>query len=375
VRSLERSREETTVHVLDALGWDPFFDSQVTGEERARWTPARVVWEARERYRLSTGAAEWRADLAGRVRHKAASRADLPAVGDWVLAALRPAEGRATIHRCLTRRSRFSRTGAGRSTQEQVVAANVDTVLIVTSFNRDFNVRRIERYMALAWESGARPIVLLNKADLCADQEAMRTQLTTETAGVSQGVPLLVTSAVSGEGMADLEGIVRIGGTTALLGSSGVGKSTLLNALVSGESPQSVLPIRDGDDRGRHGTTARQLFCLLGGGVLIDTPGMRELQLWDADAGLDRAFADIEALAVDCRFRDCAHDAEPGCAVVAAVERGACPADRLDSYRRLQRENEFLRARHDDRARLERTRKAKEITKAVRLQEQLRKRD
>ncbi|HEV3057946.1 MAG TPA: ribosome small subunit-dependent GTPase A [Vicinamibacterales bacterium] len=365
------------MQALGALGWDPFFDSQVTGDERARWTPARVVWEVREQYRLSTGEAEWRADLAGRLRHEAASRTDLPAVGDWVLAALRPAEGRATIHRCLARRSCFSRTGAGRSTEEQVVAANVDTVVIVTSFNRDFNVRRIERYLALAWESGARPIVLLNKADLCADQEAWRTQLTTETAAVSQGVPLLVTSAVSGEGMADLVGVVRAGGTTALLGSSGVGKSTLLNALSasSGERRQGVLPIRDGDDRGRHSTTARQLFCLPGGGVLIDTPGMRELQLWDSDAGLDRAFADIDALAAGCRFRDCAHDAEPGCAVAAAVERGVCPADRLDSYRRLQRENEFLRARHDDRARLERTRKAKEITKAARLQEKLRKRD
>jgi ribosome biogenesis GTPase len=354
---------------LDSLGWDPFFNRQIADDERPRWAPARVVWEGRERYRLSTGDAEWQGQLAGRLRHATASRADLPVVGDWVLGTFRTGEHGATIQRVLERRSRFSRGAAGRSTEEQIVAANVDTVLLVTSFNRDFNVRRMERYLALSWESGARPIVVLNKADLAADHERWRDQM----APVSQGVPVLATSALRGDGIDELREVVRTGGTTALLGSSGVGKSTLINALVAGIQ-QEVLPIRDSDDRGRHSTTARQLFCLPDGGILIDTPGMRELQLWDADGGLEHAFADIEALAADCRFRDCSHGSEPGCAVAAAVDRGELPAERLDSYQRLRREDAFLRSRHDESARADRTRQAKQGAKAARLLYKLRRR-
>jgi len=357
------------VNSLDDLGWNWFFSQQVTAGELAQWEPARVVWEGRQRYWLSTGEAEWRADLAGRIRYAAASRADLPAIGDWVLAAVRPAEGTATIHRVLGRRSCFSRAAAGRSTEEQIVAANVDTVLLVTSLNRDFNLRRVERYLALTWESGARPVVVLNKADLCADPETCRHEM----GSASQGVPVLITSALRGDGMPALMELIRAAGTTVLLGSSGVGKSTLINALV-GDDLQAVRPIRDRDERGRHSTTSRQLVCLPGGGILIDTPGMRQLQLWDAEDGLQHAFGDVEALADGCRFRDCLHGGEPHCAVTAAIERGELAAERLASYRRLQRENDFLRSRHDESAGLERTRKAKEIARAVRLQYKLRRR-
>lgn len=357
------------MHSLDGLGWSSFFEQQVTDDERTRWTPGRVVWEGRERYRLSTGETEWHARLSGRFRHTAVSRADLPVVGDWVLATVRPDQHSATIHRRLARRSCFSRAAAGRATEEQVVAANVDSVLLVTSCNRDFNLRRIERYLALVWNNGARPTVVLNKSDLSADRETWRAAM----APISQGVPVLMTSALRGDGIADLRHIVRTSGTTALLGSSGVGKSTLINALI-GEDRQDVLPIRDDDDRGRHSTTARHLFCLDGGGVLIDTPGMRELQLWDAEDGLAHAFADIQHLADNCRFRDCAHSGEPGCAVAAAVERGELRGERLDSYRRLQHEDEFLRSRYDESTRLRRTRNAKQIARAVRLQYKLRRR-
>jgi ribosome biogenesis GTPase len=356
------------VYGLDALGWTSFFDEQITTDERARLASARVIWEGRERYRLSTGDAEWQGELAGRVRHRAGSRADLPVVGDWVLADLRAREGRATIHRILERRTRFSRGAAGRPTEEQIVAANVDTVLLVTSFNRDFNVRRIERYLALTWESGAAPVIVVNKADLCDDPD----RWTNELAAVAQGVPILSTSALRGDGLAELRDTLRAGGTTALLGSSGVGKSTLVNALAAG-GVQETLPIRS-DDRGRHSTTARQLFVLPSGGVLIDTPGMRELQLWNADEGLDHAFSDIERWARDCRFRDCSHAGEPGCEVTAAVDRGDLPADRLESYRRLQRENEFVRSREDESVRAERNRKMKQLTKAARLHYKLRNR-
>jgi ribosome biogenesis GTPase len=269
----------------------------------------------------------------------------------------------------LTRRTAFSRRAAGRWTDEQIVAANVDTVLLVTSLNRDFNLRRIERYLALAWESGANPVVVLNKADLSADPGAWRL----ETASATAGVPVVITSAARGDGLSDLAEIVRNGGTTALLGSSGVGKSTLINALL-GDSRQHVREIREGDDRGRHGTTSRQLFLVPGGGVLIDTPGMRELQLWDAQSGLEHAFADIDELARTCRFRDCSHDAEPGCAVTGAVAEGRLDSGRLDSYRRLQREERFLESRLDEGARADRSRYAKQMSRALRQSYKLRQR-
>jgi ribosome biogenesis GTPase len=277
----------------------------------------------------------------------------LPTVGDWVLASGQ------RIHRVLTRRSAFSRKSAGRTSDQQVVAANVDTVLLVTSLNRDFNVRRIERYLALAWESGASPVVVLNKADLCDDPESLQRTMS----AAASGVRIVVSSVVRGDGLLEIAGIARDGGTTALLGSSGVGKSSIINALL-GASQQAVRPIRSDDDRGRHGTTARQLFQLPGGGVLIDTPGMRELQLWDAQDGLEHAFADIEELAQACRFRDCAHDSEPDCAVTHAVEAGTLDASRLDSYRRLLREERFLRQRHE--ANSERDRLGRQLSKAIR---------
>ena len=358
------------MHSLDVLGWTSFFAQQVTDIERAAWSPARVVWEGRDRYRISGGDADWHASLAGRLRHTAASRADLPAVGDWVLAAVRPAEGTATIHRVLARKSCFSRAAAGRSTEVQVVAANIDTVLIVTSCNLDFNLRRLERYLALAWESGATPVVVLNKADL---YEGDVERWYADIGSVVHGVSVTITSAVRGDGLAELREIVRASGTTALLGSSGVGKSTLINAL-TGDSRQEVLPIRNSDDRGRHSTTSRQLFCLSGGGILIDTPGMRELQLWEAEGGLSQTFAEVESLATACRFRDCSHESEPGCAVLAAVERGELEAGRLDSYHRLRREDAFLQSRHDERAHSERTRIAKQGSKAAKQLYKLRRR-
>lgn len=354
---------------LTELGWHPFFDQQLTADERASRTPARVIWEGRGAYRVSSGDDEWRAEPSGRLRHEAASRADLPTTGDWVLIAARPREGRAIIHRVLARRTVFSRKSAGRTSDPQIVAANVDTVLLVTSLNRDFNLRRLERYLALVWESGANPIVVLSKADLCDDPDAWRLEARSATAGV----PVVITSAARGDGLDELASVVRSGGTTALVGSSGVGKSTLINALL-GDVRQTVLPIRDGDDRGRHSTTSRQLFPVPGGGILLDTPGMRELQLWDAEAGLEHAFSDIEALAEACQFRDCSHETEPGCAVRGAVDSGSLEQERLESYRKLKKEEAFLDARQDEHARAERSRRAKQGSKALKNLYKLRRR-
>jgi ribosome biogenesis GTPase len=287
---------------LQDLGWNDFFAAQIPENENEVFTPARVAEETRGLYRLYSESGESWGELSGRFRHSAHKRTDLPAVGDWLLAQIRPGENRATIHRVIARRTKFSRKTAGKKTEEQIIAANIDTLLLVSSLNREFNPRRLERYLSLAWESGARPFLILNKADACENAES----LLAEAESASLGVRTLLTSALRGDGIAELRQIVRDGGTSALLGSSGVGKSTLINAILR-ESRQLTSAVRDSDHRGRHTTTSRQLLLVPGGGILIDTPGMRELQLWDASQGLERAFTDVHQLAAHCKFRDCRH--------------------------------------------------------------------
>jgi ribosome biogenesis GTPase len=244
---------------------------------------------------------------------------------------------------------------------EQVVAANVDTVLLVLALNRDFNVRRLERYVAAGWESGAQPVVVLTKADVCDDLAAREA----EAAAVAPGVPVHVVSSWEGTGLDVLGAYLGPGRTVALLGSSGAGKSTLLNRL-AGAEVMATGAVRDADDRGRHTTTRRELVRLPGGALLIDTPGMRELGLWDAAEGVSQTFGDLEALAVRCRFRDCAHDSETGCAVQAALTEGSLAPERLASYRKLQRELAFQARRTDMQARLAEQARWKQIHKAAR---------
>ena len=347
---------------LAALGWDARWAGQMEPYLGRGWEPARVVCEHREAYVAAGASGDLRAELSGRFRHEHPARAEWPAVGDWVMAAPRAEEGAATVHAVLPRRSRFSRTAAGDRTEEQVVAANVDVVFLVTSLDGDFNLRRIERYLTVAWDSGARPVVVLNKADLCADADAR----VAEVEAAAPGAPVAVLSAATGRGVDALRALLPPGATGALLGSSGVGKSSLVNALL-GRERQAVRAVRADDSRGRHTTTHRELIPLPGGGLIMDTPGMRELQIWSADDdGLETAFADVEALAARCRFDDCTHENEPGCAVRAALEDGTLKPDRFRSYTKLRREIRYQELRQDQSARHIETTRGRGIAKEIR---------
>ncbi|HEX7312282.1 MAG TPA: ribosome small subunit-dependent GTPase A [Gaiellaceae bacterium] len=328
---------------LESLGWDASFADEFRPFEHDGLAPARVAVEHRSEYVVYSQHGELRAELTGRLRHGD----EHPAVGDWVAVAPRPDEGRATIHAVLPRRSAFVRKVAWAETKPQVVAANVDVAFVVAGLDLNYNVRRIERYLTLAWESGAQPVVLLTKADLCEDVESR----VYEVESVAFGVPVHPVSAPHGDGVDTVRSYVPPGRTAALLGSSGVGKSTLVNALV-GTELLAVREIRE-DGRGRHTTSHRQLVPLPEGGLVLDTPGMRELQLWDADSGIEAAFQDLESLAAECRFADCAHRREPGCAVRAALANGTLEMERFESWRKLQRELERLAMKQDARARSE----------------------
>ena len=336
---------------LETLGWDESWAEQFAPHQGQGLVPGRVAVQHRGAWDVLTAAGELRADLAGRVVHEAASTAELPVVGDWVAVSPRPEEGAGTIQAVLPRRTRFSRKTAWTAAEEQVLAANLDVVFVATSLNEDLNLRRLERYLTLAWESGAAPVVLLTKADLHPAPEAA----VAEVAAVARGVDVHALSARTGEGLDAVRAHLGPGVTAALLGSSGVGKSTLVNRLV-GEEVLETREIRD-DGRGRHTTTRRQLVVLPGGGLVIDTPGLREVQLWEAEEGLDEAFEDVAELAAGCRFADCAHEREPGCAVRAALEDGRLAPERWESYRKLQRELEHLERRLDKRAQAEQRRR------------------
>jgi ribosome biogenesis GTPase len=336
------------LYALPDLGWTDSHANEFEPYAAQGHVAARVAAQHRGAYILFSELGELRADLAGRLSHDACGAGDLPAVGDWVAAAARPAEGAATIHAVFARRTKFSRKVAARAAEEQVLAANVDAVFLLMSLNEDFNLRRLERYVATAWESGAQPVILLTKTDLAADVELR----VLEVEAIAFGIPVHPVSSVTGDGLDLVRAHLAPGRTIALLGSSGVGKSTLVNTL-AGEELLATQTIREDDGEGRHTTTHRQLVLLPGGGLVLDTPGMRELQLWESSDGLAETFADVEELATQCRFSDCAHKTEPGCAVRAAIDDGTLPFARWSSYKKLQRELAHLERRLDKRLQAE----------------------
>jgi ribosome biogenesis GTPase len=323
--------------------------------------PARVAIEFNYIYRLYAESGELQAQHTGKLRHEAEGKEYLSAVGDWVAARPAPGEATATIEAVLPRRSRFSRKVAGELTEEQIVAANIDTVFLVMGLDGDYNPRRLERYLMLAFESGASPVVILNKSDVA---EHLSEDLD-EIQGLAVGIPVHAVSAKSGSGIEIIHRYLGAGKTGALLGSSGVGKSTLVNALI-GEEKFKTQDVRAADSRGRHTTRHRQLILLPEGrGLLVDTPGMRELQLWTQNEGTRETFDDVIELAAGCHFTDCRHRDEPRCAVKRAVEEGTLAADRLEGFLKLQDERQNLEDRKNVRAQIDAKRKVKTVSQSL----------
>ncbi len=350
------------------LGWNADLQCNFKKLSRQDFVPARVSSVMKGHFGVWGESGDGLTRLSGKLLFRAKSNRDLPAVGDWVAIDSEAGDNRGVIHHVLPRRSKISRKIAGRVVDEQIIATNIDTVFIVCALNQEFNLRRLERYVALVWESGAQPVVLLNKADLCGDVPAR----VADAEFSAPGAPVHAISAADGARFDALFCYLKVGRTAAFIGSSGVGKSTIINRLLGNEA-QSTLPVREHDDRGRHSTTSRQMFALSSGGLVIDTPGMRELQLWDIETGLSAAFDDLDEIAVQCRYRDCSHQSEPGCAVRTAVEAGQLDPGRVTNFLKLRAEQASLERKVDLRAAREAKKRArlacKELRKTIRFKD------
>jgi len=345
---------------LEQLGWKGIFTEAMAPFYGQGLVPARVIAEHRGLYRVSGTAGEMPAEVTGRLMFVAKERLDYPVVGDWVAAAVSGMGERAVIHHILPRASILARKHAGRAIEGQAIAANIDFIFIVIGLDHNFNLNRVERYLAVVSGSGARPIVVLSKSDLAADAEEKARDVRNRTVDAV----VLAASARTGSGLEVLRDLLKGGRTGCFIGSSGVGKSSLINRLAGSELLRTA-EVREADSKGRHTTSHRELFVLDSGGIVIDTPGMRELGLWGPGEGIERAFADIEELAGGCAFRDCTHRIEPDCAVRAAVDAGALELARLESFLKLGREQEYLEARTDRFKQQEKKAHDKTLSKAV----------
>ena len=345
---------------LEHLGWNDFFEENFRQYADRGYGVGRVYLESRRSFWLYTKDGEIKADVSGKMIYRADSRSDFPAVGDWVVFRLQEDKSKAIIHAILSRTSKFSRKVPGSSIEEQIVATNIDTVMLVSGLDNDFNLRRIERYLVMVSASGANPVIVLNKADLCADLPSRLA----EVERIAPNVPVIDISAKNDEHLTALDGFVKKGETVALLGSSGVGKSTITNHLLGGGERQKVQEVREGDDRGRHTTTKRELIVLPDGGLIIDTPGMRELQLWVSEEGLENSFEDIEALTAQCFYSNCEHNNTKGCAIEAALADGSLDHERWENHNKLQKELAYITEKKD--ASSAQTNKKKNIKKITR---------
>lgn len=357
------------MNYLEKIGWDDYFQQFFEPFGKNDLEPGRVAVEAKDRYAVLTEMGELTAEVTGKLRFSASSPAELPKVGDWVALRIFSEEEKAIIDSVLPRKTKFSRKVAGIKTDEQVLAANIDVIFIVQGLDGNFSLRRLERTLVMVYESGAKPIIILNKTDLCEDLEE-------KIAAVEESilnVTVLAVSAKKNDGIDTLKKLIYEGKTYAFIGSSGVGKSTLINNLV-GKDVQQTAEVREFDARGRHTTTRRELIVLPDGGCVIDTPGLRELQLWSVDEGLNETFNDIDELAVDCHFKDCTHTQEIKCAVLEALANGGLSQERYDSYVKLQSELDFLESRQKTPRFLERKRKEKEMQRALKKVVKMKKR-
>jgi len=361
---------------LKNIGWDAFFESHLerimkNAKYDYKFLVGRVSAVHSNLCQVLTEGGEMAAQVSGKVRDNINNEligsdgenpdAGFPAVGDWVVMIHDQQHNSGIIRMILPRKTKFSRNAAGTVSQEQVIAANMDYAFIVAGLNADLNPSRIERYLVTAWNSGAVPVILLNKADLYPDAG----EKAAEIEGIAPGVAIHAISAINQDGLQQLDQYLNRGRTAVFIGSSGVGKSTIINRLL-GKDIIKVMEISDYKDKGLHTTTRREMYLLENGGIVIDTPGMRELQLWEGEGGLSGTFADIEEIAARCRFKDCRHQNEPNCAVRAALESGEIAPARYKNYQKLQRELKYQESRNDAKARMEQSRKWKNIAKARR---------